>query len=67
MASILEGRRERKKAEEDWTVRLAKTCADYEAQIKVGRKFVSVAVVDYLKSSQCEARSEPLETARRSL
>ena len=34
VASVLEGRRERKTAEEDWTRKLAATCADYEARIK---------------------------------
>ncbi|CBJ49037.1 conserved unknown protein [Ectocarpus siliculosus] len=34
VASVLEGRRERKQAEEDWTKKLEKTCADYEAKIK---------------------------------
>ena len=34
VASILDGRRERKKAEEDWTRRLEATCAEYEAKIK---------------------------------
>lgn len=32
--SVLDGRRERKKAEEDWTRRLEATCAGYEAKIK---------------------------------
>lgn len=34
VASVLGGRRERKKAEEDWTRRLEATCAEYEAKIK---------------------------------
>ncbi|CAM9126445.1 unnamed protein product [Ectocarpus sp. 12 AP-2014] len=34
VASVLEGRRERKQAEEDWTKKLENTCADYEAKIK---------------------------------
>ncbi|CAM9501167.1 unnamed protein product, partial [Laminaria digitata] len=34
VASVMEGRRERKTAEEDWTRKLAATCADYEAKIK---------------------------------
>ncbi|CAM9861181.1 unnamed protein product [Scytosiphon promiscuus] len=34
VASVLEGRRERKKAEETWTTRLEATCAEYEAKIK---------------------------------
>lgn len=34
VASVLGGRRERKKAEEDWTRKLEATCAEYEAKIK---------------------------------
>lgn len=34
VASVLDGRRERKTAEEEWTRKLAATCADYEAKIK---------------------------------
>lgn len=34
IASLLNGRRERKKAEEDWTKKLAATCTDYEERIK---------------------------------
>lgn len=34
VASVLDGRRERKKAEEDWTRKLEATCAEYEAKIK---------------------------------
>lgn len=34
VASVLEGRRERKRAEERWTRKLEATCADYEAKIK---------------------------------
>ncbi len=34
VASVLEGRRERKRAEEDWTRKLEATCAEYEAKIK---------------------------------
>lgn len=34
VASVLNGRRERKKAEEDWTRKLEATCAQYEAKIK---------------------------------
>eukprot|EP00903_Cladosiphon_okamuranus_P018777 g17274.t1 len=34
VASVLDGRRERKKAEEDWARRLEATCAEYEAKIK---------------------------------
>ncbi|CAM9737926.1 unnamed protein product, partial [Choristocarpus tenellus] len=33
--SVLCGRRERKSAEERWIARLADTCANYEAKIKV--------------------------------
>ncbi|CAM9137473.1 unnamed protein product, partial [Hapterophycus canaliculatus] len=34
VASVLEGRRERKRSEESWTRKLEATCADYEAKIK---------------------------------
>lgn len=36
VASVIDGRRERNKAEEDWRRVLSTTRADYEARIKVG-------------------------------
>lgn len=46
VASVLSGRRERRKAEEDWTRKLATTCATYEAKIKVKTLIFNVAFVD---------------------